>query len=388
MLGDREPLLHRPLAQLDVVLGRAGEVLEQVAVGVRRDDPQVDRDPVVGRDPRPRRARRSPPGRRARARSAPSPSAFGSLAVAIRSMSLQVSARRRAEPATVDRVAGRVLAQRRRQLLGDGQHLGEQQALGRPLLAELRQRREHVLLGLRPEPLEPADPLALGRRAQVVEARRRRARRRAGAPSSRRGPGIRVTSISEAGNLAFSFVAEGISPVSTRATIFSCSVVADPGQLGRLAGQRQLLDRDRALADHPRRLPVGEHPVADRAVELVQGRRARSSRRRSRRFASASGADSRLRAGVRDLPASGSSCRPTTRPRTSRRSSRAIREQLPAERRVLVVDDASPDGTGEIADRLAADPRRRRGPAPRPRRRASAPPTSPAFAVRSPVAPS
>ncbi len=33
---------------------------------------------------------------------------------------------------------------------------------------------------------------------------------------------------------------------------------------------------------------------------------------------------------------------------------RAAREVLPADRRVLVVDDDSPDGTGEIADRLAA----------------------------------
>jgi dolichol-phosphate mannosyltransferase len=32
----------------------------------------------------------------------------------------------------------------------------------------------------------------------------------------------------------------------------------------------------------------------------------------------------------------------------------AILEQLPPERRLLVVDDTSPDGTGEIADRLAA----------------------------------
>jgi len=33
----------------------------------------------------------------------------------------------------------------------------------------------------------------------------------------------------------------------------------------------------------------------------------------------------------------------------------AVREKLPAAARVLVVDDSSPDGTGEIADRLAAD---------------------------------
>jgi dolichol-phosphate mannosyltransferase len=33
----------------------------------------------------------------------------------------------------------------------------------------------------------------------------------------------------------------------------------------------------------------------------------------------------------------------------------AVREKLPPSRRVLVVDDSSPDGTGEIADRLAAE---------------------------------
>ncbi|MEK6278215.1 MAG: polyprenol monophosphomannose synthase [Actinomycetota bacterium] len=33
----------------------------------------------------------------------------------------------------------------------------------------------------------------------------------------------------------------------------------------------------------------------------------------------------------------------------------AVRKVLPASRRVLIVDDSSPDGTGEIADRLAAE---------------------------------
>ncbi len=50
----------------------------------------------------------------------------------------------------------------------------------------------------------------------------------------------------------------------------------------------------------------------------------------------------------------GSSCPPTTRPRTSRRSSTPCGDKLPASARVLIVDDSSPDGTGEIADRLAA----------------------------------
>ena len=48
VLGDREAALHRVLAQLHVVGLGAGEVLEQVAEGGGRDDPQVDRDAVVG----------------------------------------------------------------------------------------------------------------------------------------------------------------------------------------------------------------------------------------------------------------------------------------------------------------------------------------------------
>jgi hypothetical protein len=42
-------------------------------------------------------------------------------------------------------------------------------------------------------------------------------------------PGTRVTSISVGGNFAFSFTAAGISPVASRASIFSASVLPTPG---------------------------------------------------------------------------------------------------------------------------------------------------------------
>ena len=56
------------------------------------------------------------------------------------------------------------------------------------------------------------------------------------------------------------------------------------------------------------------------------------------------------------------------------------RAKLPADAQVLIVDDNSPDGTGEIAARLA-EPNTRRSTSSTGRpRKASAPPTSPASA--------
>ena len=55
---------------------------------------------------------------------------------------------------------------------------------------------------------------------------------------------------------------------------------------------------------------------------------------------------------------------------------------------VLVIDDNSPDGTGEIADALAAELERVVRPPPASGRRGSAPRTSPASSGRSPTAPS
>ena len=64
----------------------------------------------------------------------------------------------------------------------------------------------------------------------------------------------------------------------------------------------------------------------------------------------------------------------------------ALLDALPAGTRITIVDDASPDGTGEIADRLAACTTASTSCTARARR-GSAPPTSPAFGTRSPAAP-
>ena len=63
----------------------------------------------------------------------------------------------------------------------------------------------------------------------------------------------------------------------------------------------------------------------------------------------------------------------------------ALLERLGPDDRVLVIDDNSPDGTGEIADRLAAEqPASPSSTAPR--RKGSAPRTSPGSGARSATA--
>ena len=52
VLGDGQPAPHRVLAHRHVVLLRAGEVLQQVPVRLRRDDAQVEAKPLGGDDGR------------------------------------------------------------------------------------------------------------------------------------------------------------------------------------------------------------------------------------------------------------------------------------------------------------------------------------------------
>ena len=170
VLGDGELHPDGALAQLDVVLSRSREVLKQVPVGGGRDDPQVDGDPVVGRDPSPALAGGAL-GRRQGMVQERLPER-GRLAGG--GDQVDVVAGLGSTPGRaghLDRVAGGVGAKVFRELLGHREHLREQQSLGWPGVVELAQRRQHVLLGLRPEALDLADPLLGGGRAQLLEAR-------------------------------------------------------------------------------------------------------------------------------------------------------------------------------------------------------------------------
>ena len=153
-----------------------------------------------------------------------------------------------------------------------------------------------------------------------------------------------MTSTSEAGNFSFSFAAAGISPVSTRVDDLLLQRVADPGQLGRPA-RHAPARRPRPGSARSPAPPRGRRARdSGRPRRARRASRARSLRRRSQRCASRLGLT--LDCGrERRTRRSGSSCRPTTRPRTSRRSSPRAR-RLPAGGPVLIVDDSSPDGTG------------------------------------------
>ncbi len=157
VLADRVPALERPLAELDVVLRRAGEVLEQVTEGLLGADPKIDLEAGMGEHAGgdvPAAARVS--AERPCVASASTRPAASSV-VAIRSRSLQVSVQRRAEPAISIRFATPSSIRSRADLLRDRQHVREQQALADAVLGDPLERGEDVLLGLRAEAAHPAD---------------------------------------------------------------------------------------------------------------------------------------------------------------------------------------------------------------------------------------
>ena len=270
VLGDREAAADRLFAQLHVVGLGAGEVLQQVAEGGR------------GRRSagRPRRRCGSGPGRRwgrgcRRRRSAgwrrgASESAVGSSAVAMMSMSLQVSAQRRAEPATSTRLAAGC----------SRSAAASSSAIGRTLESSSRPG---------PSPGSPSrsseastfssafGPSPLSSRICCASAASFRSSIEAIPSSSKRrravfvpSPGTRVTSIRVGRELRLQLHRGGdLAGLQQRVDLFR-QRLADAGDLGRPALGGQLGDRDRALADRLGGGAVGEHAVFDRAVELVE----------------------------------------------------------------------------------------------------------------------
>ncbi len=269
VLGDREAAGDRLFAQLHVVGLGAGEVLEQVAEGGGRDDPQVDRDPVVGLGADAvgagfagggdQRVGGEVLGQRRRllgggdqvdvlAGLGPAPDRAGDL----------------------DLVGRRVLAQRRRQLLGDRLHLREQQPAGALAgLADALQRGEDVLLRLGAEPFEVADLFSLGRRLEVVH--------RGDVELFEEPPGGFRTDAGDPGDLDqgrrelrlqlhrggdLARLQQRIDLVRQR--------LADAGDVGRLPLGGELGDRDRAFADRLGGGAVGEDAISVGTVELVE----------------------------------------------------------------------------------------------------------------------
>ena len=199
-----------------------------------------------------------------------SASAAGSSAVAIRSMSLQVSAQRRTEPATSTRLA----AGCSRSAAASSSAIGFTfESSRRPGPSPGSPRRSSAARmfssAFGPSPLTSRifSPSAAALRSSIEEISSSSKSRRAvfGADPGDAGhldQGRRELRLQlhRGGDLA---------GLDQRVDLFR-QRLADAGDLGRLAPRRQLGDRDRALADRLGGGAVGEDAVFDRPVELVE----------------------------------------------------------------------------------------------------------------------
>ena len=190
-------------------------------------------------------------------------------------MSLTLSAARRAEPAISTCAPGPPT-----RCQPGGERLADLQrpwpaapATSRHRRAVTRSRpaRSSTLgLELRAEPANRAQALGLRRPRAAPAASRCPARECSSRARLGPRPGRRVIAIRPAGNCARSFSAAGIVPVSSKAWIFSCSVLPIPGSSYGATLARERRHRHGRVAHGLGAAAVGEHAVDDRAVELVQ----------------------------------------------------------------------------------------------------------------------
>src|SRR5919109_1619117 len=359
---------HRGLPDGHVVLLVAGEVLEQVAELVGGDDLQVDRKGGVGASAgaglrRPaRRLHDVQLAQRLRERHR---LVGGGDHVEVLDRVGQPPGR----PGRLHPVGGVMGAQRVNDGVARVKRLGQQQPQpGDVAGVEGGERGEDVLLRLGPEPAHPSDRLRGGRLAQsldrvdvqfVVEdaralgAEARHRPRHLDQPDRELGAQLlgrgRVAGLEQGDDLVL-------------------QRLADAWQQRGLAGERQRGHRGRALPHRLGRGAVGDDPVDDRAVELVEvselvqgrGDLAVGEVRHAARLARVvwrSQTPTRVR---RRVPAPAWLILPTYNEADNiepivRAALDVIRANAGDDHRVLIVDDASPDGTGAIADRLAAE---------------------------------
>ena len=381
VLGDVQPAADRRLAQLHVVRLGAGEVLQHVAELVGLDDLEVDLHPRVGRT----RAPFSPDdstdstsGSSASAAASAAGSSRGGDDVEVLDR-VGAAAQRAGE---LDAVGGRVRAQRADDLLGDaGARESSRRAAAACRRAPAASTSSSCLLDLRRR--SRAARGSAGSRHAARSASSESIAELVVEPARALGPEARqVRDRDQPGRVLARAASRrpGCRRSRSSAWSFSSSVLPIPAQLGRaaLAGQRG--HGHRRVAHRLGRVAVGDHAVLDGAVELVEVAELVEG-----------GGDlgvrevghGRLRYGARDRPRLGHPPHLRRgREHRGRSSPRCRARPRPTGHRILVVDDASPDGTG--ASPTASRPQlERRGAAPAAQARASAAPTSPASRTRS-----
>ncbi len=268
VLRDREAPAHRVLAQRDVVVLRAGEVLQQVPVRLGRDDAQVEPEPLVRDHGRLRVALRDDRGdvvpggevldQRGRIRRGRD---HVEVAEGL------AAAARRARLGDLHR--GRMPSQLLDELEQDGQPVAEQAPRLAWVLRLLRERSQDLLLALCAKAREPPQALLLGGRFQLGEGGDSEL-----LPDPARGLRAEPGQAHELHDL---FRHERL-PLRQRGHLAGLDDLddllldrlADPGQRFRLAFERELRDGTAGLADARRRTPVGEHPEGVLAFELAQ----------------------------------------------------------------------------------------------------------------------
>ena len=130
--------------------------------------------------------------------------------------------------------------------------------------------------------------------------------------------------------------------------------LADSLQLLRAPVERELRDRARRLPHPRRRAAVREHAEGLGSLELEEvGEQVELVRDVGICGKRGHGTDLRSLAVAWDFVPGATVCLPTYNERENIEA--MLRALAPLGVRVLVIDDNSPDGTGEIADRLAAE---------------------------------